>query len=33
MILQKNLNLEIYFNHWVLQSLDKSQCLEKDFSF
>jgi sugar phosphate isomerase/epimerase len=29
MILQKNLNLEIYFNHLVLQSLDKSLCLEK----
>lgn len=29
MILQKNLNLEIYFNHWVLQSLDKSRCIEK----
>ena len=26
MILRKRLNLEIYFNHQVLQSLDKSQC-------
>ncbi|PKN51032.1 MAG: AP endonuclease [Deltaproteobacteria bacterium HGW-Deltaproteobacteria-13] len=28
MILQKKLNLEIYFHHWVLQSLDKSRCME-----
>ena len=28
MILQRKLNLEIYFHHWVLQSLDKSQCIE-----
>jgi sugar phosphate isomerase/epimerase len=28
MILQKRLNLEIYFHHWVLQSLDKSRCAE-----
>jgi len=29
MILQNKLNLEIYFNHLVLQSLDKSRCKEK----
>lgn len=28
MILRHGLNLEIYFNHWTLQSLDKSQCIE-----
>ena len=28
MILQKKLNLEIYFHHYALQSLDKTRCLE-----
>ena len=28
MILQQKLNLEIYFHHYALQSLDKSQCKE-----
>ena len=28
MILSRKLNLEIYFHHWVLQSLDKSRCIE-----
>ena len=28
MILRRNLNLEIYFHHWVLQDLDKSKCIE-----
>jgi hypothetical protein len=26
MILEKKINLEIYFNHIALQSLDKDQC-------
>jgi sugar phosphate isomerase/epimerase len=28
MILQKKLNLEIYFHHWALQDLDRAQCME-----
>jgi len=28
MILEKKINLEIYFNHYALQSLDKDQCAE-----
>jgi sugar phosphate isomerase/epimerase len=28
MILQRKLNLEIYFHHWALQSLDKAKCME-----
>jgi len=28
MILQKKLNLEIYFHHWVLDKLDNTKCLE-----
>lgn len=28
MILQRKLNLEIYFHHWALQSLDKAKCIE-----
>ena len=28
MILEKKLNLEIYFSHYALQKLDKQQCLE-----
>lgn len=28
MILEKKLNPEIYFSHYVLQSLDKSQCIK-----
>lgn len=28
MILQRKLNLEIYFHHWVLEELDKARCLE-----
>jgi sugar phosphate isomerase/epimerase len=28
MILHKKLNLEIYFHHWALQSLDKGRCME-----
>ncbi|HON58319.1 MAG TPA: sugar phosphate isomerase/epimerase family protein [Smithella sp.] len=27
-ILQEKLNLEIYFHHWALESLDKQQCLD-----
>jgi sugar phosphate isomerase/epimerase len=29
MILQRKLNLEIYFHHWALQNMDKSQCIER----
>jgi sugar phosphate isomerase/epimerase len=28
MILEKKLNLEIYFSHYALQSLDKNKCIE-----
>ncbi len=28
MILEKKLNLEIYFSHYALESLDKNQCIE-----
>jgi len=28
MFLQKKLNLEIYFHHWVLENLDKTRCRE-----
>jgi len=28
MILERNLNLEIYFSHYVLQSLDRNKCRE-----
>ncbi|HNY50176.1 MAG TPA: sugar phosphate isomerase/epimerase family protein [Smithella sp.] len=28
MILQRKLNLEIYFHHWVLEKLDKTKCIE-----
>ncbi|MBN1364997.1 MAG: sugar phosphate isomerase/epimerase [Syntrophaceae bacterium] len=28
MILKQKLNLEIYFNHWALQSLNKKKCIE-----
>lgn len=28
MILQKKINLEIYFHHWVLENLDKAGCRE-----
>ena len=28
MILQRKLNLEIYFHHWALQSLDVPECIE-----
>ena len=28
MILQKKLNLEIYFHHYALQDLDRAQCME-----
>ena len=28
MILQNRLNLEIYFHHWALQSMDKKRCRE-----
>jgi sugar phosphate isomerase/epimerase len=27
-IIQQKLNLEIYFHHWALQDMDKSQCIE-----
>jgi sugar phosphate isomerase/epimerase len=27
MILQRKLNLEIYFHHWALQGLDKAKCI------
>lgn len=28
MILDRKLNLEIYFHHWALENLDKSKCME-----
>jgi len=28
MVLRRKLNLEIYFNHWTLQELDKTKCIE-----
>jgi len=28
MVLQRKLNLEIYFSHYALQNLDKTKCIE-----
>ena len=28
MVLQRKLNLEIYFSHYALQNLDKTKCME-----
>ena len=33
MILQKKLNLEIYFSHYSLQNLDKTKCIETEKLF